>query len=95
MGPYKWHSQLFELFFVWLPTWGYLIGVTPNNIDSQAQVEHHSITGDWEGPNFLGEQIINQWFLNLPGSASYFNWGLRGAKFSARTNENSIIFESL
>ena len=58
MGPYKWHSLLFDLFFVWLPTWGYIIGVTPNNIDSQAQVEHHSITGDWEGPNFLGEQII-------------------------------------
>ena len=60
VGPYKWHSQLFELFFVLV----YLRG-TPNNIDSQAQVEHHSITGDWEGPNFLGEQIINQWFLNL------------------------------
>ena len=48
MGPYTWHSQLFELFFVWLPTWGYIIGVTPNNIDSQAQVEHHGITGDWK-----------------------------------------------
>ena len=26
VGPFKWHSQLFELFFVWLPTWGYIIG---------------------------------------------------------------------
>ena len=33
----------FEFFFVSV----YLRG-TPNNIDSQAQVEHHSITGDWE-----------------------------------------------
>ena len=45
VGPYKWHSQFFELFFVWLSTWGYIIGVTPKNIDSQAQVEYHSIFG--------------------------------------------------
>ena len=45
VGPYKWHSQFFALFFVRLSTWGYIIGVTPKNIDSQAQVEYHSITG--------------------------------------------------
>ena len=65
MGPYKWHSQFFELFFVWLPTWGYTIGVIQNNITSQAEVEHHSITGDWEvymdrhlGIGFHGSQYI-------------------------------------
>ena len=26
----------------------YMIGMTRNNIDLQAQAEHHSITGDWE-----------------------------------------------
>ena len=49
MGPYKWHSQLFELFFVLV-----YLRSTPNDIDSQAQVEHHSITGDWEGPIYWG-----------------------------------------
>ena len=23
------------------------------SVDSQAQVEHHSLTGDWESPNFM------------------------------------------
>ena len=49
VGPYKWHSQFFELFFV-----SVYLRCTPNNIYiyiyiySQAQVEHHSFTGDWE-----------------------------------------------
>ena len=48
VGPYKWHSQFFELlsFLVYLRC-------TLNDIDSQAQVEHHSITGVWKG-FFLG-----------------------------------------
>ena len=49
VGPYKWQSQFFELlsFLVYLRC-------TLNDIDSQAQVEHHSITGDWKGAFFFG-----------------------------------------
>ena len=64
VGPYKWNSQVFDLFFVWLPTWGYIIGVTPNNIDSQAQVEHHSITGDWEV--YMGRHLGNDFHRSQP-----------------------------
>ena len=48
VGPYKWHSQFFALFFVWLSTWDYIIGTSSKNIDSHAQEEYHSITGDCE-----------------------------------------------
>ena len=49
MGPYKWHSQFFELFSFLI-----YLRCTLNDIDSQAQVEHHSITGVWKGFFFGG-----------------------------------------
>ena len=34
-----------------------------SSIDSQAQVEHHRLTGDWEGQNFVGQQVLKTRFV--------------------------------
>ena len=90
VDSYKWHSQLFELFFVWSPTLHYIIGVTRNNIDSRARIEHHSITGDWEV--YMGKHLAIDFHRSQPPDRSWneFLNQFRGPRGSSHRKTRSV-----